>query len=453
MPVIWTPQSLVTPSSPYTYQTFLQVRQSIALRLSDTGNVFWTDPEIALYLLEALYTWNALTGFWVTRQITTLNVGSPNWIPVNSIGSARIYTQQDTNIYPIILYHLLESQLSAGVWGGTTQFSLADMTQAVDRRQAEIVQFCQLNLSNVTPYSVLAANQRTFPLGDTILDIMRARAVPPSGSPQTLSRGDSTSFALFSPSYRQSPQMPRNYSLSAQFPLTLEVDYPPIINIGLDMIQGNSPTVTAMPTPVPLAIPDDWTWVLKWGVMMDMLGKQSEAQDIPRQQYCKARYAEGIQLMTTLPWLMEALFNEVPVNIEAVAERDTFDNGWETNSTTRQSVIVAGIDLVSIAPRPTGGTNLSLSLKVVQSAPIPVLNTDIVQVPRDVLDVIIDYCVHLAAFKMGGAEFSDTIPLFDNFRTIAKAYNQRLSQLGLFDDMMKAQGNRQSEVDPRYISV
>jgi len=448
----WTPLSLVTSSSPYTYQTYAQIRQAIALRLSDTGNVFWADSEIGLYLLEAIRTWNALTGFWVTRQVTTINASTPNWFSTNDTGSARIYTQQDINLYPVILFHLLEQQLAAGAWNGTTQFSLADMTQALDRRQVEIVQLCGLNLSNPAPYAVLPATTRTLILSDTILDIKRCRYLPVSSAPaQTLFRGDSTSFAYFSPTYRQTPQIPQNYSLSDQFPLTLEVDYPSPVNGQLDLIQVNSPTVTNMPSFTPLSLPDDWTWILKWAVLMDMLGKQSEAQDSLRFQYAKARYIEGVQLLQTMPWLLECLINEAPVGIESVLERDQFDSGWESNLNTRQSVIVAGPELMSLAVRPTGGTTLGLSVKIVQSAPVPSNDTDIVQVPRDVMDAIVDYAVHLSAFKMGGAEFTDTIPLFDNFRTVAKSYNQRLSNLALFDDVMRAQGQRQVEVDPRYV--
>lgn len=435
----------------YVYLTYVQARQYAALRLSDVANVFWADAEVGLYLLEALRTWNALTAFWIARYNPTITAASPNWLTTNIAGSPRVYTITDAYLYQSILYHILEPQLVVGVWAGTTQFSLPDLTQALDRRQAEIVQMAGLNMTN--PQPVVTANTRSISLADTVLDIKRARFIPVSGTtlPQTLARGDSASFARFTPAYRQTTgTFPRNYGLSDIPPLTLEVDFAPPLDGTLDLIAVNSPTVTNMPTAVQLGIPDDWTWVLKYGVMMDMLGKQSEAQDNLRAKYCRARYMEGVTLLQSAPWLMEAEFNNVPVGVGSLIEKDMYDNGWEVNPNPRRVVVTSGMDYFSVCPRPTGATNLGLSLKLVQSAPVPVLDTDLVQVPRDVLDAILDYVVHLGAFKMGGAEFNDTMPLFDNFRATAQGYNQRIFNLALFDDVMKHEGQRQTEVDPRY---
>ncbi len=46
---------------------------------------------------------------------------------------------------------------------------------------------------------------------------------------------------------------------------------------------------------IQLTIPDEWEPYLRYGIMADMFGKQGEAYDAPRQQYCEQRWQEGIQ--------------------------------------------------------------------------------------------------------------------------------------------------------------
>lgn len=44
-----------------------------------------------------------------------------------------------------------------------------------------------------------------------------------------------------------------------------------------------------------LNIPDEWEPYLRYGILADMFGKQGEAYDQPRMQYCEARWQEGVQ--------------------------------------------------------------------------------------------------------------------------------------------------------------
>lgn len=47
---------------------------------------------------------------------------------------------------------------------------------------------------------------------------------------------------------------------------------------------------------ITLTIPDEFAPYLYYGVLADMFGKQGRAFDLPRAQYCEARYQEGVQL-------------------------------------------------------------------------------------------------------------------------------------------------------------
>lgn len=49
-----------------------------------------------------------------------------------------------------------------------------------------------------------------------------------------------------------------------------------------------------------LPIPNFMTWIIKYGVMADMLNKEGEANDPQRAQYCESRWSEGVQLTRLL---------------------------------------------------------------------------------------------------------------------------------------------------------
>lgn len=46
---------------------------------------------------------------------------------------------------------------------------------------------------------------------------------------------------------------------------------------------------------VQITLPDEWEPYLRYGIMADMFGKQGEAYDQPRAQYCEARWQEGVE--------------------------------------------------------------------------------------------------------------------------------------------------------------
>lgn len=443
---------------PYTYQTFGQVKTLLASRLYNPAKTFWSDVELGIYIAECLRTWNALTAHWVTEfQFTYMGTSSGTaWLNISQIpGTPRPYTRLNTDVYSVILYHLLEPQIAADgiTWNGTEQFSLTDIVGALERRQNELIMQCGLNVTRPVP-AVLAPDQRDLTLPDTYLDIRRVKYVPftsPTnfGPAQVLWRGDLQSFQYFSSGYLQQRQNPRNYALSDVPPLELEVDFPPPQPGTLDMLVNQSQSIPTPPSAQILVVPDDWVWVLKWGVLMDLLYRQSEAQDNPRAKYCKTRYIEGMQLLAQSPWVLNASIENVPVDIESVMERDQYNPGWEYDSHTRQGIITAGLDTFAVAPLAGLHPTSSVILNLIENAPIPVADTDFVQVSRDVLDVLLDYGVHIAMFKCGGSEFQETIQLFDNFRKSAQAENKRIAGLGLYDDVVKSQGRRQELVDAR----
>lgn len=450
----------------YSYITFAQAKQQLLQRLNDqTNGVYqnnqFTDAELGLYIVEALRTWNALTSMWLQDWTFTITPPvSQVWYNLRNVsGYARQQTVLDSDIYTLIEYHLLEPPTGA-TWTGTTQFSINDLSQALQRRRDEIIQISACNPVS-TPLASVPNTRRTV-LPDNTLEVIRARYIPVLGSPNTLFRDDALGMRYFSPGYlqnqsgtEQSPASggPQSYAQISGPPLALDVDYAPTVPGSYDLLALQSGTVFAPPASTLLGIPDDWSWVAKWGAMSDLLNSGSEKQDDARAQYCLQRYKDGLTLIEKAPWLYTCQLNGVAADIVAAIEADSYSPEWDTSgNTANQMLVMGGIDLIAVGPVPAAGA-VSVLLTVVGNAPVPSAPGDYVQVSRDTLDAILDYAQHIATFKKGGIEFQQTLPLAKNFALAAIATNQRLKDLGIFRDLLGIQGQKQAVEQERIAEV
>lgn len=430
----------------YSWITFLQARQSLAARLADPGEVFWSDQEIGLYLIEALRTWNALTEVW-NADFAFSPTSGQTWYDVSQLaGSPRVRTLTDTDIYTIMQYHLLEPP-SGSVWTGTSQFALSDLQLALQRRRDEMIQVSGCNLAELPPLPSTPNTRRTmFP--DSTLEPRRARFVPDSGSPTTLSRSDNYAWDGFIPDHGQVSKTPRAWSVIAGPPLMMDVDFAPNVAGTYDVISLQAGPTFQPPGSTLLGVPDDWSWLAKWGALADLLSRESEATDRQRADYCLKRFNEGLKVMKESNWLLTAAINGLPVDTPSVYEMDGYSPEWEENTAAWRSVVTAGMDFV--APCPVAGLNpIGVSMILVGNAPCPILDSDFVQVSRDTFDAILDYAQRLASFKQGGSEFDQTKDLEKNFFMVATETNKRLAKMGIFRDLLGLQGKRQDINRPR----
>lgn len=433
---------------PYQWITYIGARQALANRLADPNNFFWSDAETGIYLTEALRTWNALTEIWnVTFAFTPTSANV--WYDTSQlVGSPRLRTVDDTDLYTIMQYHLLEPP-TGGTWTGTSQFSIADLSGALQRRRDEMIQASGCNLAQLPPLPSTPNIRRTvFP--DSTLEPRRTRFVPAPtfGSPVTLTREDSFAFDTSEPSHLQTSGMPMGWSVISGPPLAMDVDIAPNVPGTYDVISLQAGATFVPPVSTLMGVPDDWSWLAKWGALADLLGRDSEATDRMRADYCLRRFQDGLKIMIASNWIQSATINGMPVDTPSVREMDGYSPEWSENINAWPSLVTAGMDLC--APCPVAGTlPIGVSLVLVANAPIPVLDSDFVQISRDVFDAILDYAQLLASFKMGGAEFKAAADLEKNFFLVAQQQNARLSKLGIFSDMLHSEGKRQNQTQPR----
>jgi hypothetical protein len=439
----------------FSWLTALQANQEVSVRLGDPNQVFWTKLEIYQYLYEALRVWNALTAAWPSPGPTQAGAFSvaltppftQNWFPANATGSPRLPTLTDNDVYTLIEYHLLEPP-TGSVWTGTNQFNITDLAQAMSRRRNEILQAAACNMVEST--LAMTPNTSTAQVTDLVLDERRCRWVPAAGqgSPVTLQRGDSRTFQYFTPNYRQTTANPLRWDVIGSPPQTITVDT--LVNVPSTIqalgIQGG-PDFTPG-TNKPLLMPDDWMWVLKFGAMADILSMEQEGKDLPRATYCRQRYTEGLKLMAHMPWLLQAFLQGVPVDTQPLAGADRTNYEWQSRATAFPEIVVGGIDCFAVSPIPTVLTTAGMT--VVGNAPIPANDAAEIQVPRDVMNAILDEAQHLALFKMGGAEFSQSMVLHKSFVEYAVNQNRRLRESGILSTTIRPPVDRQDEEQPRY---
>jgi len=430
---------------------------------------FWTSAELALYLNEALQTWNALTAYWRGDFLFNSEPGV-TWYdltdPVAMPNTLRQMTSTYTAMFTAIQYHLLEPPVGSNPWTGSLQFTTDDFVNAGFRRTDELLSVTGCTQSRITVPAV--AGPITLP--DLVSDIRRIAYLPaafqaggygvgaygagPYGySAYNLSPAsvlwpeDTWAEQAFNNRYTLAPAgTPLAYLQSTQQPITFQTDVPPggagiyeLLVMQTGILPNTSPRV--------IGIPNDWVHVLKWGVLADLLSRESLAKDIPRAAYCEQRYRLGLAAMLQAPALLAMRIGNVPLQIDSVRSADLYNTSWQAQPQQKpQTALHAGLNLVALSPTP--GLVHSMTATVVENAPLPVNPGDPVQVAREDYDVILDYAQHLAAFKQGGDEFARTMPLMQRFLKQAALYNGKLAELGEYTSMLLDQSQRERDTNP-----
>ena len=438
----------------YAFLSYLQARQALAQRLYDTGTLFFTDAELKVYVLEALQTFNALARFYRqefvfnTRQnVTWYDLGDTVNLPNTLIPR----TLTDLALLNTIEYHLLEPQTATYplTWTGSKQFVVTDILNAIQQVRDQLLS--ETNCT-ITQSLVNAAFTARTTLNDKVMDIRRVAWIPATGfgyTPNLLMPSDIWAQQAFEVGFPQLVQAsPISYRRGTTPPLSFDVDrIPPVVgNYDLLTINADGTLVTTQSMILPL--PNDWAWAVKWGALAQLLNRESAATDPVRGQYAAERYTQAVAVMQTIPALLAARINDVPVVVEAISSGDFYAANWQGLAVdTPSSIYYAGLNMIALAPAPSAGP-FSLTVNVVRNMVLPSLDTDQLQVGRDDVATILDYAQHIAMFKVGGAEFIATFPLYRNFIRHCAVYNSKLSARSPYREFIEGRGKEDERLHP-----
>ena len=443
----------------YHFVTLQKARQTLANRLQDPNNIYWSAAELNLYIQEALRTWQAYTGWYRDRATFTAKANQLFYdLPSVLVSESQVdpsptgafgYNVTDQYVTASLLYHLLEDQLSGGSWAGTDQFNLDEVQNALQNRINRFLGDSGCVVSLLEQQIDLALPRGRFRLPSSVIDVRRVTWIEGDqvgGLRTLLWRADEWAINSFLSGW-QTPGEPKAYSVAVTPPASLQIaPYPDSLGVTglleLLLIQ-NGPVISLATNTTPLNVPDDFTWGVKWGALADLLSQDGQARDTVRAQYCEQRYQECVQLARAFPSVMQVQVNGVSIWSGSIFDLDAYQSGWDNLPPgAPQFAGLAGRNLLALSP--VVSTDTPISVDLVRNIPVPAVDTDFLQVPGDLVDVILDYAQHLASFKMAGEEFLATDTLRLNLLYAAAEYNGRLRQLAFFNDALRGPGLKQT---------
>jgi len=433
----------------YAHLTLAAAKSQLATLLQDPGNVFWTDAELGVYIVEALRTWGVYSFYWKERGAFATVAATPFYDLPTQLPALRGYTVTDTTLVQTLEYHLLEPP-TGGAWTGTDQFDLTAVTNALQRRRNQFLVETGCRVDNF-PQNVAPVSIGRTVLSDDVIDLRRL-AWFDGTTYSSVEREDEWAIDAFSPSWPQNPTTPYLYSVSVAPPLTVQLAPPPSNAGQLDICAVRTQANLNPAGGVLMNVPDDFTWIIKWGALADLMGSDGQARDPQRVAYCEQRWKEGITLARLSTSAMGVRVNDVPAALVSLNEMDEYSPGWQNTSGAPTIAAMAGLNLVALADVADGAYGITMD--VVRNAPVPTANGDQIQVGREELEAILSYAQHIASFKMGGEEFAITAPHYERLVKLASLKNERLlANAKDFEALMDKGQRREEAFEPRRESV
>jgi len=426
----------------YTYVTYGGAKTQLSARLHDSANTFFTDtgtyPEIELYLKESLRCWQVLTAYWRAEDSFDTVASTIFYDLEVQLSSTRDFTIYDRELISDMQYHLLEPATPTA-WSGTEQFTLTDLTSALQRRRDQFLAETGCHLTRATQAG--AAGTITLP------EVRRVAWVTAASVYTPLTKSDEWELQTYDVDW-ETADTPYAYSIAASAPVTLELAPPPSVAGTIEVLSVRSGATLDPTTPVLMGIPDDYCWVVKWGAMADLLSKDGPAYDPERASFCAKRYEQGVEYARNAICMIQAQIDSSPVPVTPLTDQDNYNHAWQNDTEAEPtSMFSAGLNLVAFHAPPDAA--YTITCDVVQNAPIPVNDAANLQLGPEELNAILGYAEHLAMFKIGGEEFQATQPLYDNFMKLAQNYSQRRGAMVRYSHPLALQSNKEEFVNPR----
>ena len=399
---------------PYTQYTLTALTTEISNLLADPTQKYWTVPEIQYAIQEGMYVWGALTSYW--RDSSPFNLTPNEGIYDLSVKLPALRTRSWTlgQMVADIQYSILEAPngiLGTGMSGQTTVTAILN---AINRARNRFI------LDSVLPFTVtsmpvlLPPSTGVVTFANNIGYLHRAAWKDgPSGTWTNLWRQDNYSADAGLYQWGTTTGTPRIFSESNLTPLELQLIPPPAAAGILQTISVMSTMLDLTKSGTTFNIPDEWIHAIKWGALSELLSVDSLIADPARAQYANTRYQQAVDFAKNSKSIIRLRFGNTPLMIDTFQSIDAGVPMWRNQQGTPQ---MAGImyDLVAIVPG-SPQVAYTVTADVVQSAPIPLIGTDDIDLGPEDIGHLIDYVVHILTFKCGGKEFASTYSRYNDF--------------------------------------
>lgn len=407
----------------YAQITRAAFRTELAQALSDSGNVYWAADELNRALNEALLCWGALTTYWTSRGIFSTVASTAFYDLSAQLSTLRTRAYSFSELTREIQYHLLEPANGVSGASMTDQFAVGQITAALERRRNQFVIDSRIPLT----FAIVngpAPSVSTVVLSDDVALITRAAWKDgTTGITTPLRRSDSFGAQSYDPVWSLNPGLPRSYSQAEAMPGAMILIPPPLASGSIHLTYAQTLDLTVADA-TSFAVPDEFAWGLKYGALEEVLATNSQGYDPIRSRYCTERYKAAVEVAAMHRSILRVESNGTPLPLATLAELDSGRPYWQTGSGAPQ-VAACAYDLLAFYKVP--GAAYSITCDVAQAAPLPAADGSYIQVGREEMPYIFDYCRHILMLKIGGTEFVQSMPLYDNFLRGAMQRNQLLA--------------------------
>lgn len=408
----------------YTQTTRAAFTAALAQALNDPAHIYWAQDELDRALNEALLLWGALTSYWTTSSDFPTVANTPFYDLHDQFPLLRARNTTMGDLTKEIQYHFYEPASGVSGVGMTDQFTIGQITSALIRRRNQFVLDSRIPLTFFT-FPAPVAPDYTLQLGNDIAAITRAAWIDTNNGVVTpLRRTDTFAAQAFHHLWNLRPGKPFSYSQAEAMPGTMLLIPPPAAagSVHLTYVQTIGMNVGDT---VRFLVPDEFAWALKYGAMYEILATNSQGYDPIREKYCLERYNAGIELTAQHRSIMRVRSNDIPLPLATLHDLDSGKPTWQTTRGAPR-IAACAYDLLAFYRVPDRAYTITCDLS--QSAPLPATPADYIQLGTEELQYLMDYCRHILQIKLGGTEFVQSMPLYDNF---IKGATQRSRLIGI----------------------
>jgi hypothetical protein len=388
-------------------QTFItkgQFKSQLASLLDDINKIHWTDKELDLIINESLMAFGAF-GYFKDRGSFVVN-SSTRFYDINNEllnqDGDKVLERTATfgDVIDRICYDLLESKNDINVFN---VFNQSGILTIIDRRLDEFKLQTGLILS-VDEFNI---SENKINLGNEVLDFIRLAFKDISDDDSSkwryykLNKEDEENLQYFKSNFNINPKRyPKYYSRILGSANNLAI-YPPFENTGklhLIEIRSRDKTLT-LSTATKLDVPNNFLHYIKYGVEEDLFKMDTPLQDLPRASYCAQRWKEGIITGKNYSSVLNGEINGINSSIITLEDLDNFDSNWQNATGIANKIVMAGYNLLLLNKTVT--EDVSIILDVICNARIPISDVDYIDVKAEYIEMLLNYCYHIAMFKEG----------------------------------------------------
>lgn len=418
----------------YTHTTLANFKSQLSEMLGDRSKTFFTDVELTSYTQEALLTWGAASLYYRTTNSFLTDNSIAFYDLAAELPDLLILTK-DRDIAQQLMFSLLEPQITDWLlWQGSEQFSLQAISSAIQHAADRFLLESGIFMS-VFPVTNLLTPVSKVTIPEDVLDVRRVASYNFEEKVRILSQEDPASLQAYMVDWESPKSKPEFWSVITEPLRTLQLA-PPANDITLLqlLVIPNANTVDFEVGQI-LGIPSCFTWAIKYLALAELLGPHTQAADLIRAKYAAMRGEEAIALAQLYPSALNAHINGKQINISSLSDFDTYQWNWQNQSGVPEQMAVASWNLIALSPVPSS-SDVSIEIDYVSNPPLPSADTDFIQIDKGYIGMLLDFCRHLALFKVGGEEFLESKQGYDRMIQAASLHNDRLiAQSRLFSSL------------------